>query len=306
MSGLSLPAVSLVLLCAICFPLTSSRTAGRSEPVSPVIKERLQSARALFLNGKYDEAREVYVGALQAHPSASPEDRAALLIGIATSHFAQRQFRVAQRYYNEAAEVVSKQNNLVELQLAIATNRASLYRQMGDEKGATEVWRGTERLVDLTRSPMLITQFANSVRASDPHRALRLFAKALDAVEGWYPDIREGLSIRATIWSQIGVTHWQRKDFRAAEAAFTESYRLRLMSKKPAGLQTTYAQLGVLRRMAGDLRSSRTLLQRARALVAEGLTPLTVIENALALAALRAFFLRCCARHSRGAWCRHA
>lgn len=252
-------ALIFLALYALCLspkpPKFIDSPAGRS----PSRQKLFSQASKLFYLSDYDAARAMYETAFSQIAPGDVFDRTSALIGIGGCLFATQQYSAALTVFARADEL-ARVSRLNSLRIIIASNRASIYRRMGDLPAAVAVIEQIQAALLASRDPAYLTQAASLLRGAEFSRALPLYFAAIRFAS----EKGDGMA-EAVAWLHLGTSHLQQNQLAAAEAALTHAFRLRVLNGRRL-LQSCYYQLGCLRRRQGRLAEASTLLFRAKEL----------------------------------------
>ena len=249
---------SVLILVLLALFLTPKR------PVSPFDSSRRSPARQkifdegllLFSKSEYEAARLIYETAFHDIPPGDAFDRTSALLGVGGCLLMTQQYPRALAVFAHADDL-ARQAGLTKLRIIVASNRASIYRRMGDVRSAQSAIEQVKMQLLTSRDPVYLTQAASLLRGADPERALPLFSAAIQAA------IDKGdRATEALAWLHLGTSYLQQSELSNAEEALTQAFRLRASNGRTQ-MQSCYFQLGRLRRLQGRLPEALTLLLRA-------------------------------------------
>jgi CHAT domain-containing protein len=250
-----LAGVCAIILLSLAFSAPDTRPLYRAQRPSTETQQLLTTAYRLFSGADYDAAANLYTSGLKQHTQS--KNRIPLLIGAGSCMLARQQYPDALRYFAEADKLAGAPG-FAEYRVTIATNRASVYRRMGDVEAARAAIDAVEKPLSMFRNPLYLVQVAGVLRDIDFQRSEALFASAIRLAS----EIGDA-STEALAWQQLANGYLKRGDLPAAEEALTNTFRLRMLHGRKQ-LQTCYFLLGQLRRKQGRREEAVTLLTRAR------------------------------------------
>jgi CHAT domain-containing protein len=184
------------------------------------------------------------------------DDRAAFvyLASIGAGRLLQSQYRSALEVLLEARDLAERANNATELG-AIAVNLSSLYLQVWDVDSA---WRiaeeGLAKGGSLPRAyfrlPLLL-QLGRVHQSIGDNRASDFFVRAIEEAR-----IEGDAAQEARSWDLLGEERQRTGDLWAADADFTEAFRLRVLEDR-ADLAFSYARLGAVKLAENDCANDK-------------------------------------------------
>lgn len=248
---------------SVPLPRTQSRAiAGGLSARRASLAKRLTETKNLFQAGNFQEAAVLArQGALEARSAGERQIAVRFLNNLGGSYFALHQYREALTVYLDARGMAESSGDFREAG-KLDFNISSLYFQLGQMDAAIESGgRAMSRLSgekDGVHLPKLLIHMATlRARQNRMPESLALFRRGIEA-----SDRAGDLQMYTLGWSDLGEEYLQRGQFRQAEYALLEAYRLRKLNHL-RGLENSYRNLGLLRLEQGDIRSASELLDQA-------------------------------------------
>jgi tetratricopeptide (TPR) repeat protein len=271
--------VCTVILLSLTLCASNTRQSRSRPAISLKIKQLIDEANGYFGTGDYERAASIYQSGLENE--IAPQNRLPLLIGAGNCRLATQQYQDALRYFAEA-DALARTTGTLEYRVRIASNRASVYRRMGDIPAALSVLESVEKPLSIFRNPIYLVQAASLLRDIDFPRSLPLFDSAIQLAS----EVGD-LSVEALAWQHLGHGYLQHNDLGKAEAALSNTFRLRVANGRKQ-IQSCYFYLGQLRRRQGRRAEALILLTRAMELVGRTASyiPVPYIHYELALTSL--------------------
>ena len=266
----------ILTCCLLLVPLagTVRDPVPRSGAPAPATEPRLARARAtlrgliqegdeLFHSGQYAGAQELFELARHfALAAGNTVDLGRATGNVGGCEFALHQYRPALASFLEARRLARQAGDTVAI-ASYDSNIASLYDDMGNLETAVLWMQGALSTLQqptgpdrATLSRLEIQMASLRDRQGRTAEALELFRRGID-----HADRAGDLEFCAFGWNRLGEELLRRGERRDAEPALLEAYRIRKLNHLP--LDSSYWNLGRLRREQGDLESASTLLDRA-------------------------------------------
>ena len=190
------------------------------------------------------------------------DDRAAFvyLASIGAVRLEQSQYRAALEALLEARDLAERTNDATELG-AISVNLSSLYLQIWDTDSARRIAEGgLSRARSLPKAyfrlPLLL-QLGRVHQTMGDGRASEFYLRAIEEARA-----EANVAQEARGWDLLGEERLRSQALAAADADFTEAFRLRVLEDR-ADLMYSYARLGAVKLAESD-RKQRELSEAQR------------------------------------------
>ena len=263
----------LILLALAGAALAALQWDARSAPEgSAELLAARQTGNGLFRRGDMAGAAAAYArGAQLALCRGERRQAARLLSNESGARLAAGQYRQAIRCGLEARSLAAGEGDTLAL-AAVYTNLASIHAQMGDADAAAQWVAKAIRLIGNgdpfgTRGQVFTLyadQLASLGRLSE---ALPFYEDALRSAQ-----MRGDQRVLAQLWDHYGLALLNARKLEGADAALTESFRIRTLGRVP-GLDLSLIHLSRLRLAEGDSASAFTLANHAAATGGSGSVP---------------------------------
>jgi CHAT domain-containing protein/tetratricopeptide (TPR) repeat protein len=238
-----------------------SRHGGGGNQESGELRELRGQGNALFRAGQYLRALVIYQ---QGYQSAGQRGdwRSAVrfLNNLGSAYYQLFRYRDAVRAYLAAKDLAAKQGNK-EMLGALYFNLSSLYEQMGEGEASSQSAQLGLRALGNTetgfRTKLLIQYALVESRKKKQGEAIGLLRNAIEESRTTLDTAAE-----SEAWNDLGDIQIELGQWRAAERALLEAFRLRKFTHDDR-LHFSYESLAKLHYLEGDLQSASVLLDRA-------------------------------------------
>ena len=236
---------------------------------SPQYEAPLTRASDLLRSSEARSAESVFTESLNDALARQDEYYAARArVGLAGCYLLTHDYKKAVRQ-GELALRYGISNQDADVAVRAALNISSVYRRMGDFQVAAQTMREVNSMLPRITDPILNMQLylhaaVLAARNRDWDKAERYFFAGIDAALN-LGDMQNA----ANGWNQLGYMRLEQKELAKADAALTEAFRVRLLSRN-RNVVVSYVYLARLRVIQGDPQSAVNLLDRALAVASKG------------------------------------